>query len=99
MGFFTAVRPQIVKSYAIGDNHRFIELVFNSGKYTFYLLWIICLPVMVRIDNILSFWLKNTPDWTGEFVVWILIFNLINSSLCDPIWQGMQAIGKLKNLC
>ena len=51
---------------------------------------------MVRIDNILSFWLKNTPDWTGEFVVWILIFNLINSSLCDPIWQGMQAIGKLK---
>ena len=95
MGFFTAVRPQIVKSYAIGDNHRFIELVFNSGKYTFYLLWIICLPVMVRIDNILSFWLKNIPDWTGEFVVWILIFNLINSSLCDPIWQGMQAIGKL----
>lgn len=96
MGFFTAVRPQIVKSYAAGDTSRFTELIFNSGKFTFFLLWLICLPVMLRIDNILLFWLGNVPDWTGKFVVWILIFNLINCSFCDPMWQGIQAIGELK---
>lgn len=96
MGFFSAVRPQIVKSYAAGDTSRFTELIFNSGKFTFFLLWLICLPVMLRIDNILLFWLGNVPDWTGKFVVWILIFNLINCSFCDPMWQGIQAIGELK---
>lgn len=96
MGFFTAVRPQIVKSYAAGDTSRFTELIFNSGKFTFFLLWLICFPVMLRIDNILLFWLGNVPDWTAQFVIWILIFNLINCSFCDPVWQGMQAIGDLK---
>lgn len=96
MGFFTAVRPQIVKSYAAGDTSRFTELIFNSGKFTFFLLWLICLPVMLRIDNILLFWLGNVPDWTVQFVIWILIFNLINCSFCDPMWQGIQAIGELK---
>ena len=94
--FFTAVRPQIVKSYAAGDTSRFTELIFNSGKFTFFLLWLICLPVMLRIDNILLFWLGNVPDWTAQCVIWILIFNLINCSFCDPMWQGIQAIGELK---
>ena len=96
MVFFTAVRPQIVKSYAAGDTSRFTELIFNSGNFTFFLLWLICLPVMLRIDNILLFWLGNVPDWTAQFVIWILIFNLINCSFCDPMWQGIQAIGELK---
>lgn len=96
MGFFTAVRPQIVKSYAAGDTLRFTELIFNSGKFTFFLLWLVCLPVMLRIDNILMFWLGKVPDWTSQFVIWILIFNLLNCSFCDPMWQGMQAIGDLK---
>lgn len=96
MGFFTAVRPQIVKSYAAGDTSRFIELIFNSGKFTFFLLWLVCLPVMLRINSILMVWLGNVPDWTSQFVIWILVFNLLNCSFCDPIWQGMQAIGNLK---
>lgn len=94
-GFFTAVRPQIVKSYASGDINYFTTLLYNSSKYSFYLLWMICLPVMIRIDSLLSLWLKEVPSQTGSFVIWILIFNLINS-LCDPFWQGMQAVGKLK---
>lgn len=97
MGFFTAVRPQIVKSYASGDTDRFINLIFNSSKYSFYLLWLFSLPVLLRIDELLAMWLKEVPEWTGEFVLWIFIFNLINSSFCDPVWQGVQAIGKLKN--
>lgn len=96
MGFFTAVRPQIVKSYATGDSLRFTELIFNSGKFTFFLLWLVCLPVMLRIDSLLLFWLGNVPEWTAQFVIWILLFNLINCSFCDPMWQGMQAIGNLK---
>lgn len=95
-GFFTALRPQIVKSYAVGNNDRFIELIFSGTKYTFYLLWLISLPIILRVNELLSFWLKEVPDWTSQFVVWVCLFNLFNSSFCDPIWQGMQAIGKLK---
>jgi len=95
-GFFTAIRPQIVKSYAAGENERFLQLIFSGTKYTFYLLWLVSLPIMLRVNELLDIWLEEVPEWTGQFVIWICIFNLFNSSFCDPIWQGMQAIGKLK---
>lgn len=94
-GFFTAIRPQIVKSYAAGDSVRFINLIFSSSKYTFYLLWLVSLPVMLRSDELLDIWLEDVPQWTSKFLIWVCIFNLLNSSFCDPIWQGIQAIGKL----
>lgn len=93
--FLTAVRPQIIKSYAAGDIEYFLNLVFNSSRYSFFLLWIICLPIMIRSDQILTIWLKSVPDQTNEFVTWMLIFSLVNC-VCDPIWQAMQAIGKLR---
>lgn len=95
-GFFTAIRPQIIKSYAAGDHTRFKQLIFSSTKYTFYLLWLVSLPIMLRVNELLAIWLRDVPEWTGEFVVWICIFNLFNSSFCDPIWQGMQAVGHIK---
>lgn len=85
-----------MKSYAAGEHKRFVQLVFNGTRYSFYLLWIVSLPIMLRVNELLDIWLKVVPEWTGQFVIWICIFNLFNSSFCDPIWQGMQAIGKLK---
>ena len=93
--YFTAVRPQIVKSYANKDYNYYTSLIINTSKYSFFLLWIICLPIMCNINVLLDFWLKDVPFMTSEFVIWTLIFVLVNS-FCDPLWQGMQAIGTLK---
>lgn len=93
--FFTAVRPQIVKSYASGDIRYFIQLIFNSSRFSFYLMWVFCLPILLRGGFMLSLWLKNVPDHTMEFVTWILIYSLINV-LTNPFWIAIQAIGKLK---
>lgn len=94
-GFLLAMRPQIVKSYASEDIEYFKSLIYNCGKFTFFLLWIICLPVILRVSDILAIWLKDVPEMATHFVIWMLIFSLINS-LCDPFWQGIQAVGILK---
>lgn len=93
--FFTAVRPQIVKCYAAGDYNYFIKLIFASSRYSFYLIWLLCLPVIMRSDYILNLWLKDVPDYSVEFVRWILIYSSVNV-LTNPIWSAIQAIGKLK---
>lgn len=96
VNFFTSVRPQIVKSYASGDFEYLVKLFFNSSRYSFYLLWFLCLPVMFSIDTILNFWLKEVPDFTGIFTIWVLIYSLINV-LNNPVWSIALAVGKLKN--
>ena len=36
--FQTAVSPQITKSYAVGNNDRLFALIFNSSRFSLYLL-------------------------------------------------------------
>lgn len=93
--FFVAVRPQIVKSYASGNYDYFIQLVFNSSRYSFFLLLVICLPVMLRTEYILNWWLGLVPEYTDDFIKWILLFSLVNV-LTNPFWSAIQAIGKLQ---
>lgn len=93
--FFVAVRPQIIMSYSSGNIKHFLELIFKSSKYSFFLIWIISLPMMFRINYILILWLKTPPEYTSEFVIWIIIYHIINV-LTNPTWSAIQAIGDLK---
>lgn len=95
MNFYTAVQPQIVKSYAAGDYDYFRSLIYNSSRYSFYLMWLLCLPIMLRIDYILELWLGNVPESTNQFVIWTLIYSLIYT-LTTPFWIAIQAVGNLK---
>ena len=91
--FYTAVRPQIVKSYAAGDLDYFRTLLFSTTKYLFFIIWFISLPLMLRVDYVLKLWLGDVPEYTNVFIIWILIFVLVNF-LSDPINTAIQAIGK-----
>lgn len=93
--FFTAVRPQIIKSYAAQDYNFFYKLIYASTKYSFYLIWIISLPIILRSGDILQFWLVEVPNYTESFVQWIAIFYCINV-LTNPLWSAVQAVGNLQ---
>lgn len=93
--FFTAVRPQITKAYASQDFYYLNQLFFQSSKYSFFLLWIICLPLFFCIDFILSIWLVDVPEWTNVFTIWVLAYSLINV-FTNPIWSIILAVGKLR---
>lgn len=93
--FFTAVRPQIVKSYAAKDYEYFGKLINLSSKYSFFLMWLLSLPIIMRCGDILGVWLHDTPDYAVVFVQWILLYNCINV-LTSPFWSGVQAVGNLK---
>lgn len=93
--FFTAVRPQLTKSYAAKDWSYLFGLFYSSSKYSFFLLWIFALPISFCIDEILAIWLKDVPDYTGIFTILILVYSLINV-LNNPIWTLALAVGNLK---
>ncbi len=96
--FFTAVRPQIIKSYAAKDYDYFIKLIFYSSRYSFYLILVLCIPIQLRIDDILSVWLKTPPDYAASFIHWVLIYSAINV-LTNPFWTAIQAVGQMKKYC
>lgn len=67
--FQMAVNPQIVKLYAQKDFVAMYKLMIQSSRLSFYLMFIMTLPIYVYINEILTIWLKDVPTYTGIFAV------------------------------
>ena len=91
----TAINPQITKSYAQGNFDYMHSLIFRSSKFTFILLFIISLPLILETDYILLIWLKEVPEYTGIFLQIILCITIIDA-VSNPLMTGAQASGKIR---
>lgn len=74
--FKQAVSPQIVKSFAVGDISRSHSLLLTSTKFSFYMVLLISLPLLLMIEPVLKVWLGEVPEYTAEFSRIILVQNL-----------------------
>lgn len=95
MNFMKAIDPQITKSYAIGDKERFFNITCIASKLSFFLLFIIAMPLITNMEYVLKLWLKEVPEYTVVFTKLALIDALV-MAITDPISKAVQAIGKIK---
>lgn len=94
--FQMALNPQITKSYAVGDVDYMNDLAQKGSKFSYYILLIIALPILVSTEYILNLWLGSFPEHTVLFVQIIIVFTLIES-LSGPLITVMYATGEVKN--
>lgn len=94
--FFMALRPQITQSYACGNREYMMTLVFQGSRLSYYMLLILCIPIMLNTDFILHLWLKKVPDSSVIFVQLTLIFTMIES-ISSPLITAQLATGKIRN--
>jgi O-antigen/teichoic acid export membrane protein len=93
--FSAAMRPQIIKSYAAGKKEEMLRIMYRGSKGTFFLMYIFVLPLVLEMPLLLSFWLKNPPEYVVLFTRLILLDALVDS-VSYPIMAAAQATGKIK---
>lgn len=94
--FMTALKPQITQSYARGDRDYMMTLLFQGSRFSYYMLLVLCLPIMFSADYLLHIWLKNVPEHSVSFVQLTLIFSMIES-ISTPLITAQLATGKVRN--
>lgn len=94
--FMMAINPQITKSYAAGNYDYMMKLIFKGGRFSFYLLLILTLPIFLNTNYILKLWLGIVPEHTIEFIRLILIFTL-SESISQPLITAQHATGRIRN--
>ena len=94
--FMTAVNPQITKSYASGDQGYMYYLISKSSRMSYYLLFVLALPVLFNTGYILDIWLEEVPAHSALFVQLFLIFTL-SESLSNPLITAQLATGNIRN--
>ena len=94
--FTMAINPQITKSYASGDSEYMMNLVFQGSRFSFYILLILSLPIIINTPYLLHLWLGNVPEHTDNFVRLVLVFSL-SETLSYTLVTSMLATGNIKN--
>ena len=93
--FQMAIRPQVTKSYAVGDFKYMHTLILSSSRYSFYLILIIAVPVLLNTEYIMHLWLTVVPEHTVAFTQ-LMILACVNIALSQPVIMAIHATGDLK---
>ena len=93
--FITAINPQITKSYACGNYDEMKKLLFSGCRFSYYLMLLLTLPIIVETPTILELWLDNVPDSTVLFVRLTMIISL-TATLSNLFFTVAMATGDIK---
>jgi len=95
--FQTAFNPQLVQSYAANEMDAHYKLINRSAKLSYYLLFLIVVPVAFNLDGLLGLWLEEVPKYTKEFCFFVLVAYLLDA-LGTPLAVSINANGNIKGV-
>lgn len=94
--FQTAVKPQMIGAYARGEMDYFLNLIYSTSKYYYFLLLVLSLPILIEAEQLLAFWLGDAvPEYAVVFTRLAIVTALIET-FANPITTAVHAVGKLK---
>ena len=97
VNFQTALNPQITKYYATEDSKNMITLILRSCRFSFFLTFLVALPLFIEAPLVLQLWLGegNVPNYTISFLRIVLIIATIES-INGPLITAASATGRIK---
>ncbi|MCD8290396.1 MAG: hypothetical protein LUC91_02715, partial [Prevotella sp.] len=93
--FTMSMNPQIIKTYAAKDYENNKKLIFRGGRFSFFLLVLLCYPILFETEYILHLWLGDYPGYSAIFTRLVIILSMVE--IFNPsIGCAVQATGKIK---
>lgn len=93
--FRAASNPQIIKRYAAGDFAGSKNLMISTSSFSFYLMLLLGLPIILVAEPIMKLWLGQVPDYSVIFLQFAIITSIVDS-MNNSFYTALCAVGKLK---
>lgn len=91
-----AFNPSLVQYYSSGEYEQLRSLLYKSSRYSFYLILLFALPLILNSDFVLRVWLGDSvPPYSNTFLI-IILFCSILDAISGPLWVTVQAAGQIK---
>lgn len=71
-------------------------LIHRAARFSFYMMFILALPVLFNTSSIIHLWLGQIPEHVVLFVQLVIIFSLCET-LSNPLITVMLATGNIRN--
>lgn len=82
--FQTAFQPQITKLFVKHDFDELVRLTIQTSRMSSYLVMFFMVPIIFQVDNFLTLWLGEYPEYAVEFCIYTLFGIFIDS--CSALY-------------
>jgi len=93
--FTTALNPPITKAYASGDINGMIKLISRGVKFSYFIMLMLVVPMVVECEQILYLWLGEVPPYAVTFAQ-CSVFCALVLQMGSPMLTGILATGSIK---
>lgn len=94
--FRSALNPQIIKRYAVGNYESSRKLTLRTTVYVFDMMLLIGMPLIFLMEPLLNLWLVEVPNYTVVFTRFVVIRSII-ATISASLYIPMMASAKLKS--
>ena len=96
LSILNSMNPQLMKAEGRGDRNQMLKLATMESKYSFLILSLLLIPVVVELPQILMFWLGKVPEYSVDFCRGVIVAIVIDQATVG-LTSANQAIGKIRN--
>lgn len=95
--FVLAASPQETKLMATGQQNQMLEIFYSISKLSFFLIFVLAVPVIVLMPKLISLWL-GTEESSSLMVIFsqITIIGIVFTALESPMSMLVRATGDVK---
>ena len=88
--FQVAFNPQITKLYVSKEHEAMNNLAIRSSRMSTFLVMIFLVPIYFQIQNFLTVWLGDYPEYAIEFCI-LTLFAIFIDSTSAPLWMILSS--------
>lgn len=93
--FLVAIKPPIMKAYAIGDYQKMESLMIDASKYSYSLMMLLSVPFFFESQFVIDLWLDSPPEYSALFCSLGLGFGVL-ISIFLPLVYAIHASGNIR---
>lgn len=93
--FTVSFTPQITKCYASDDWERMFMLANRGTKFSWFLMYLLIVPVFLEAETLLKMWLGTPPEYASLFLRFTL-FESLSVTIASAFFTIIQATGDIK---
>lgn len=94
--FTNAMKPQLTKVIAQKNYPRTYSLINNGTRYSFILMLLLSVPIIITAPDLLELWLGVVPQYTVEFVRLTMCYLLLDTQ-SRMLIHAILSEGRIRN--
>lgn len=92
-----ATNPAVAKFEGAGDRHSMLRVIYTGSKFSYSMIAVFSIPLIIEMPYVLKLWVKNVPDY-AVIITQLVMARFTLEQVAQLLATAISAVGSIKAL-